>query len=148
LEGYIIGADDRKLRGLYGYWADALFSIDIEQFEAFLKQQQKNGTSAVITPQEQLAKSTAAIDINNYYNFSLFTMALNEWTEKDKRLRSRLPPTDCRFRPDIRRLEEGNIDQAAEEKNRLEEKQRATRRAMESSQQKWEPRWFSLVKHK
>ncbi|CAF4800684.1 unnamed protein product, partial [Rotaria socialis] len=83
-----------------------------------------------------------------YYNFSLFTMALNEWTEKDKRLRSRLPPTDCRFRPDIRRLEEGNIDQAAEEKNRLEEKQRATRRAMESSQQKWEPRWFSLVKHK
>ncbi|CAF0975686.1 unnamed protein product [Rotaria magnacalcarata] len=184
LEGYIIGSDDRKLRGLYGYWTDALFSIDIEQFEAFLKQQQKDGKSAVKTPQEQLAKSTAAIDIDNieeeevpvvdpthellnlpadsitlwrttprldyaaqYYNFSLFTMALNEWTEKDKRLRPRLPPTDCRFRPDIRRLEEGNIDQAAQEKNRLEEKQRAARRALESRQEKWQPRWFSLVKH-
>ena len=46
-------------------------------------------------------------------------MILNEWTEEDKRTRPSLPPTDTRFRPDIRQMEEGNIDLASREKNRL-----------------------------
>lgn len=80
-----------------------------------------------------------------YYNFSSFTMALNEWTERDQRLRPRLPPTDSRFRPDIRRLEEGNVDMASQEKNRLEEKQRATRQLMENRREKWEPRYYMFI---
>lgn len=35
-----------------------------------------------------------------------------------------LCPTDSRLRPDIRKLEQGDIDGAAIEKTRLEEKQR------------------------
>lgn len=36
-------------------------------------------------------------------------------------LRDRLPPTDSRFRPDQRALEEGETDLAIKEKHRLEE---------------------------
>ena len=53
-------------------------------------------------------------------------MALNEWTEEDQKTKPPLPPTDSRFRPDIRKMEEGDIDLAGQEKNRLEEKQRMT----------------------
>lgn len=67
-------------------------------------------------------------------------MALNEWTEEDKKTRPPLPPTDSRFRPDIRKMEEGSIDQAGDEKNRLEEKQRDVRRQMEKRREEWQPR--------
>lgn len=39
-----------------------------------------------------------------------------------------LPPTDTRFRPDQRALENGEFKKAEIEKNRLEERQRAVRR--------------------
>ncbi|CAF1192070.1 unnamed protein product, partial [Rotaria sp. Silwood1] len=183
VEGYILDSHKHKVRGLYGFWTDALYSIDIEQFEAFLKQQKKDAKNAAKNPQEQVGNSASSADnvdldeevpdvdpsheqLNlpsnsitlwriipkleyaaQYYNFSLFTMALNEWTEEDQKLRPPLPPTDARFRPDIRKMEEGDIDLAGEEKNRLEEKQRETRRAMEKQREEWQPRWFRLVKH-
>jgi hypothetical protein len=67
-------------------------------------------------------------------------MALNELTEDDQKTGSSLPPTDSRFRPDIRKMEEGNIDIAGQEKNRLEEKQRDTRQKMEKRREEWQPR--------
>jgi hypothetical protein len=39
-----------------------------------------------------------------------------------EQLKSVLPPSDCRFRPDQRALEEGNLKLAASEKQRLEDK--------------------------
>ncbi len=71
-------------------------------------------------------------------------MALNEWTEEDKKTRPPLPPTDSRFRPDIRKMEEGNIDLAGQEKDRLEEKQRAARRTIEKRREDWQPRYKSF----
>ena len=67
-------------------------------------------------------------------------MVLNEWTVEDQKTRPSLPPTDSRFRPDIRQMEEGHIDQASQEKNRLEEKQRETRQIMERRGEEWRPR--------
>ncbi|XP_069689712.1 oxysterol-binding protein-related protein 1 isoform X2 [Periplaneta americana] len=61
-----------------------------------------------------------------YYQFTLFAMSLNEMEDG---MKNRLCPTDCRLRPDIRKLEEGDIDGAAAEKTRLEEKQRDARKA-------------------
>ncbi len=69
-------------------------------------------------------------------------MGLNEWTEEDKKTRPPLPPTDSRFRPDIRKMEEGDIDQAGQEKNRLEEKQRLARQTMEKRREEWQPRYI------
>jgi len=62
--------------------------------------------------------------LEDYYNFTLFTMKLNELTPQ---LVGSLPRTDSRFRPDVRKLEEGDLEGAASEKERLEEKQRETR---------------------
>lgn len=42
----------------------------------------------------------------DYYNFSSFTFQLNELTED---MKSYLPPTDSRFRPDVRLLELGEL---------------------------------------
>lgn len=62
--------------------------------------------------------------LNEYYNFTHFTLKLNELTPE---LEKSLPRTDSRFRPDVRKLEEGDLDAAASEKHRLEEKQREAR---------------------
>ncbi|XP_064651770.1 oxysterol-binding protein-related protein 1-like [Lineus longissimus] len=74
-----------------------------------------------------------------YYSFTMFAMMLNEMSDS---LQGKLPPTDCRCRPDIRQLEDGNIDLAAEEKVRLEEKQRTARKERKKRKEEWRPRWF------
>jgi len=56
-----------------------------------------------------------------------------------------LPETDSRIRPDRRSLETGDMDLAGREKNRLEEKQRDDRRALESRKEKWVPKFFKRV---
>uniref|UniRef100_A0A8D3DAU9 Oxysterol-binding protein n=1 Tax=Scophthalmus maximus TaxID=52904 RepID=A0A8D3DAU9_SCOMX len=60
----------------------------------------------------------------NMYFFSSLALTLNEPEEG-------VAPTDCRRRPDQRLMEEGRWDEANAEKQRLEEKQRTTRRERE-----------------
>lgn len=70
-----------------------------------------------------------------YYGFTTFGVTLNEITPD---IQGKLPPTDSRFRPDVRALEEGKLDLAEDEKARIEEMQRERRRA--GAERK--PRWF------
>ena len=72
-------------------------------------------------------------------------MALNALTDDEKKTPSMLPPTDSRFRPDIRKMEEGDLDLAGKEKDRLEEKQRTSRRGLEKRREEWQPRYCDLV---
>lgn len=74
----------------------------------------------------------------DYYGFTAYAVTLNEITND---LEGKLPPTDSRLRPDVRALEEGNIELAEEEKTRLEELQRERRRRGVDR----EPRWFQQV---
>jgi hypothetical protein len=71
------------------------------------------------------------------YGFTTWGVALNEITAD---LQDNLPPTDSRCRPDVRALEEGNLDRAEAEKERVEELQRERRRLG----QERKPRWFRL----
>ena len=73
-----------------------------------------------------------------YYGFTSFGITLNEITPD---LEGHLPPTDSRLRPDVRALEEGNLDLAEEGKARVEELQRDRRRRGADRQ----PRWFKQV---
>jgi hypothetical protein len=43
-------------------------------------------------------------------------------------------------------FEEGKADEAEAEKQRLEQKQRETRKIMEAAGKQWVPRWFEPVK--
>eukprot|EP00123_Amoebidium_parasiticum_P016706 comp23550_c0_seq2/m.39764 comp23550_c0_seq2/g.39764 ORF comp23550_c0_seq2/g.39764 comp23550_c0_seq2/m.39764 type:complete len:735 (-) comp23550_c0_seq2:217-2421(-) len=79
------------------------------------------------------------------FNFSRFTMLLNEMRDEYKGV---IAPTDSRYRPDLHLYEEGNLDQAQDEKTRLEEKQRAVRRAREARGEEWTPLWFEEQKDK
>lgn len=56
----------------------------------------------------------------------------------------KLPLTDCRFRTDLRAYEYGDMELAASEKNRLEEKQRKRRKEMEAQNQHHVPAWFEF----
>lgn len=73
-----------------------------------------------------------------YYGFTFFGITLNEITPD---IANKLPPTDSRLRPDVRALEEGNLDLAEHEKARVEEMQRDRRKRGEERK----PRWFKKV---
>ncbi|XP_049743492.1 oxysterol-binding protein-related protein 6 isoform X7 [Elephas maximus indicus] len=77
-----------------------------------------------------------------YYGFTRFAIELNEL---DPVLKDLLPPTDARFRPDQRFLEEGNLEAAAAEKQRVEELQRSRRRYMEENNLEHIPKFFKKV---
>uniref|UniRef100_A0A670ZIJ1 Oxysterol-binding protein-related protein 3 n=1 Tax=Pseudonaja textilis TaxID=8673 RepID=A0A670ZIJ1_PSETE len=78
-------------------------------------------------------------DYEQWYGFTQFALELNEFEPTS---RSLLPPTDTRFRPDQRFLEEGNIEGAEIQKQRIEELQRARRKVLEESNIEHHPRFF------
>ncbi len=99
----------------------------------------------------------------DFFMFSNFAIGLNEMypglekactiTVKDCELEKRvsigpIPKTDSRYRPDLRLFENGECDRAAEEKHRLEEKQREKRNGDPSFQDNWKPMWFDKGMHK
>ncbi|KAG8442137.1 hypothetical protein GDO86_011075, partial [Hymenochirus boettgeri] len=120
VEGYIQDKSKRKLCALYGKWTECLYTTDPASLETFKKNDKKN------VEEKKLSKQM--------YNFTLFALALNEL---DKGMESVVPKTDCRLRPDIRAMENGEIDLASEEKKRLEEKQRAARKNRSKSDEEW-----------
>lgn len=74
------------------------------------------------------------------FNLTPFVVTLNALPPG---LAPHLPPTDTRLRPDQRAMEDGEYDRAATDKNRVEEKQRAARRAREQSGDEFRPQWFA-----
>ena len=81
-------------------------------------------------------------DAAKRYGLTTFAATLNEITDNE---RGQLPPSDSRLRPDQRAAEEGDIDNAEELKQKLEEAQRRRRKAMEDAGEEWRPRWFERV---
>ena len=59
----------------------------------------------------------------------------------------KLPPTDSRFRPDQRALENGEFHLAASEKHRLEEKQREARKILAKKNLHYEAKYFKKIEH-
>ncbi len=74
----------------------------------------------------------------DFYGFTFYGMTLNEITDD---LIGKLPPTDSRYRPDVRALENGQLELAEEEKSRVEQLQRARR----SNGNERQPKWFRQV---
>ncbi|KAF4631225.1 hypothetical protein G7Y89_g6908 [Cudoniella acicularis] len=76
------------------------------------------------------------------YGLTTFAAGLNEITELE---RGKLPPTDCRLRPDQRAAEQGDLDTAEELKAQLEDGQRNRRKVLEEEGGVHTPRWFVKV---
>jgi hypothetical protein len=74
-----------------------------------------------------------------YFSFTAFAINANHLNEAILR---KVAPTDSRLRPDLRAYEHGNIKMAAEFKTRLEESQRARRKANQEQGKEFKPLWF------
>uniref|UniRef100_A0A7N5ZTZ0 Oxysterol-binding protein n=1 Tax=Anabas testudineus TaxID=64144 RepID=A0A7N5ZTZ0_ANATE len=164
VEGYILDKSKKKLCAVYGKWTECLYTVDPATFDAHKKSDKKNSdekkgskqssvdeepeetpppdaeTVQVIPGSELIWKITPRPDNSaKFYAFSTFAMQLNEL---DKSMEGVIPPTDSRLRPDIRAMENGDIDSASAEKKRLEEKQRMARKNRTKSTEEWKTRWF------
>ncbi|KAL4703732.1 hypothetical protein ACJJTC_016739 [Scirpophaga incertulas] len=186
VDGFIVDANKKKLRFLYGKWTECVKVCSAAAHERWAREHEDAPAPAQHTPKKVLAKLNSFkvgalrsmsiqdneepdnsdevpkpdesynIDIPNsvtlwearsrpqnsaqYYQFTEFAMSLNE-VERD--MKGQLCPTDSRLRPDVRLLERGDIDAAAAEKARLEDKQRAARKLLKKGSDSWAPRWFS-----
>lgn len=121
ISGAVYGTDGEVLSRLEGKWDDQLsHTLDSSHFHLLWR----------VHPYPKNSP--------DYYGFTSFGMALNELTEEMIPI---LAPTDSRYRPDVRALENGQLNLAEEEKTRIEEMQRDRRRRGEECQ----PRWFKLV---
>ncbi|XP_072859403.2 oxysterol-binding protein-related protein 3 isoform X2 [Pogona vitticeps] len=78
-------------------------------------------------------------DYEQWYGFTQFALELNEL---DPLTRPLLPSTDTRFRPDQRLLEEGNIEGAEAQKQRIEQLQRERRKVLEENNMEHQARFF------
>ncbi|XP_077954717.1 oxysterol-binding protein-related protein 1 isoform X3 [Gasterosteus aculeatus] len=162
VEGYIQDKSKKKLCAIYGKWTESLYAVDPVTFDSHKKTDKKSSderkdnkrgsvdeepeempppdaeTVPVVPGSELIWKITPRPGNSaQFYAFSTFAMHLNE---QDKSTEEVAPATDSRFRPDIRAMENGDIDFASSEKKRLEEKQRMARKNRSKSPAEWKTR--------
>ncbi|CAM9598758.1 unnamed protein product [Lampetra planeri] len=124
VQGAVMDADGKVLHRLFGKWHEGLY--------------------CGVPPSAKCIWRPGSMpnDYQLYYGFTRFAIELNEL---DPAMAAVLPPTDTRFRPDQRLLEEGNVEAASEEKRRVEETQRERRRDLEEMHLQHQPRFFRRV---
>ncbi|XP_055236286.1 oxysterol-binding protein-related protein 6 isoform X9 [Gorilla gorilla gorilla] len=124
VQGVVIDQEGKAVHRLFGKWHEGLY--------------------CGVAPSAKCIWRPGSMPTNYelYYGFTRFAIELNEL---DPVLKDLLPPTDARFRPDQRFLEEGNLEAAASEKQRVEELQRSRRRYMEENNLEHIPKFFKKV---
>ncbi|KAL8667946.1 MAG: hypothetical protein Q9202_000411 [Teloschistes flavicans] len=141
--GKVVGKDGKTRWSIGGRWNDKIYARLTPGFEdAELKPSGKTGYEAGST-QAFLVWQAHQRPPGIPFNLTPFVVTFQSLPD---RLRPLLPPTDTRFRPDQRAMEDGEYDRAATEKNRVEEKQRAVRREREAKGEEHVPRWFTKGK--
>ncbi|KAM4725126.1 oxysterol-binding protein-related protein 3-like [Anableps anableps] len=125
IEGVVTDSNGKVVHTIFGKWHESVF--------------QGNPPSATCI----WRANPMPVEQEQYYGFSQFAVELNEL---DSSLKPLLPPTDTRFRPDQRLLEEGNIDEAEEQKQRIENLQRERRKVLQDNNMNHQPRFFKKSK--
>uniref|UniRef100_A0A3P9LSA9 Oxysterol-binding protein n=1 Tax=Oryzias latipes TaxID=8090 RepID=A0A3P9LSA9_ORYLA len=125
IKGVVTNAEGKTVHSIFGKWHESVFQGDPPSATCIWR--------AKPMPKDQ----------EQYYGFTQFAVELNEL---DSNLRPLLPPTDTRFRPDQRLLEEGNIDGAEEQKQRIEQLQRERRKVLQDNNMTHQPRFFKKSK--
>ncbi|KAG7323191.1 hypothetical protein KOW79_012893 [Hemibagrus wyckioides] len=169
VEGYIQDKSKKKLCVIYGKWTECIWSVDAQAYESHRRNDKKGASDTKKQKPEEadVAENDEADDMPEIqetvavipgstllwrvcprpshsaemYNFTNFAITLNEL---ESGMEGILPQTDCRLRPDIRAMENGDMDEASREKERLEEKQRAARKDRAKDNEEWCTRWFQL----
>uniref|UniRef100_A0A8C0JQX7 Oxysterol-binding protein n=1 Tax=Canis lupus dingo TaxID=286419 RepID=A0A8C0JQX7_CANLU len=121
IEGTVFDKNGKAVHRLFGKWHESIYCGG-------------SSSSACVWRANPMPKG-----YEQYYGFTQFALELNEMDPFSKPL---LPPTDTRFRPDQRFLEEGNIEEAEIQKQRIEQLQRERRRVLEENSVEHQPRFF------
>jgi len=109
VEGYVLDPSKKKVRLLKADWTSYLYSCpsDVPDIIANDKNEFLEGKFLLPDGADSLwtarSKPPYSVDM---YNMTEFAMSLNEIRPEHK---TTIAPTDCRFRPDIRALENGDI---------------------------------------
>ena len=147
IAGKIVDANGRVRFSLGGRWNSKLYARLTPGYEATVEEP-ADGESVhrgSIADQNRAFLVWQAHERPKGIPFNLTPFVLT-FNHIDDKLAPWLAPTDSRFRPDQRAMEEGEYDFAATEKNRLEEGQRARRREREARGQEFIPSWFTKAK--
>ncbi|KAJ4712775.1 Oxysterol-binding protein [Melia azedarach] len=129
VNGFVEDVLGKKVATLFGKWDDSMYYVS---GDGNGKPKDCNLSSNA----SLLWKSNKPPPNLTRYNLTSFAITLNELTAG---LQEKLPPTDSRLRPDQRHLENGEYERANAEKQRLEKRQRMSRKLQENG---WKPRWF------
>uniref|UniRef100_A0A8C6PQI8 Oxysterol-binding protein n=1 Tax=Nothobranchius furzeri TaxID=105023 RepID=A0A8C6PQI8_NOTFU len=124
VQGFVMDQEGKVVHRLFGKWHEGLY--------------------CGVPPSAKCVWRPGSMptDYELYYGFTRFAIELNELCPE---LKDVLPRTDARFRPDQRHLEEGNLEMATSEKQRIEDVQRTRRKWNEENNVKHEPRFFKKV---
>ncbi|XP_021823884.1 oxysterol-binding protein-related protein 2A isoform X2 [Prunus avium] len=126
IHGVVEDVMGKKVATLFGKWDESIHYVNGDGSG------KPNPSDASL-----LWKSSKPPNITRY-NLTSFAITLNELTP-GLQIKEKLPPTDSRLRPDQRHLENGEYEKANAEKQRLEKRQRMSRKLQENG---WKPRWF------
>ena len=132
VQGKVMDKEGVTKWSIGGRWNDKIYARATEGFEDVEVGSNKKHEAVLVWEAHERPSGIP-------FNLTPFVVTLNA---VDEDLRKRLPPTDTRLRPDQRAMEDGEYDVAATEKNRVEEKQRASRRTREAEGEEWKPKWF------
>ncbi|XP_054809134.1 oxysterol-binding protein-related protein 2A-like isoform X2 [Prosopis cineraria] len=128
VHGFVEDVTGKKAATLFGKWDDSMFyAIG----DGNVKSKHVTSSDAPL-----LWKRSKPPTNLTRYNMTSFAITLNELLPG---LKEKLPPTDSRMRPDQRHLENGEYEKANLEKQRLEKRQRMSRKIQENG---WKPKWF------
>ena len=156
IEGEVFNKNKERVWALGGHWNDSIYAKrvtykDVEDFSIngknngkIKKINNKNVESGPNYDGEKFLVWSANPRPDSPFNLTQFAITLNA---PQPHLLPWLAPTDTRLRPDQRAMENGEYDKAADEKHRVEEKQRAARRYRQENNIKYEPQWFTREVH-
>ncbi|XP_034417077.1 oxysterol-binding protein-related protein 6 isoform X1 [Cyclopterus lumpus] len=124
VQGFVMDQEGKVIHRLFGKWHEGLY--------------------CGVPPSAKCIWRPGSMptDYELYYGFTRFAIELNELCPE---LKDVLPRTDARFRPDQRHLEEGNLEMASSDKQRIEDLQRVRRKWNDENNIKLEPRFFKKV---
>ncbi|GLT91036.1 hypothetical protein SLE2022_089460 [Rubroshorea leprosula] len=129
VDGFVEDLSGKKIATLSGKWDDSMYYI-ISDGNSKPKDCNPSSNATLLWKRNETPPNLTR------YNLTSFAITLNELTPG---LKEKLPPTDSRLRPDQRHLENGEYEKANAEKQRLEKRQRMSRKLQENG---WKPRWF------
>ncbi|XP_061670098.1 oxysterol-binding protein-related protein 3-like [Syngnathoides biaculeatus] len=121
IEGVVTDCNGKVVHSIFGKWHESIFQGDPPSATCIWR------------------ANPMPVDQDLYYGFTKFAVELNEL---DPTIRPLLPPTDTRFRLDQRLLEEGNVEGAEQQKQRIEQLQRERRKVLEDNNMTHQPRFF------